>query len=150
MKIIATNKKAFRNYELSQKWECGIVLNGGEVKSIRAGYVNFKDSFAKIENGEVFLYSLHINPYKEASYMNADPDRARKLLLHKKEINKIISLINEKGMVLVPTKIYFTQRGLIKLELALGRGRRMYDKREVVKKREMERALKRTLRVRQR
>lgn len=149
-KIIATNKKAFRNYFLSDKWECGIVLQGGEVKSIREGNVNFKDTFARLEEGEVFLHNLHINPYKQASHMNDEPDRARKLLLNKKEIKKISGFVAERGMVLVPTKIYFNARGLIKVELALGKGKKMYDKREDIKKRTIERGLKRAMRSRQR
>ncbi len=146
-KPVATNKKAYHNYFLSQNWECGIELKGGEVKSVRAGLVNFKDSFAKIEDGEVFLYNLHINPYKEASYMNEDPDRARKLLMHKKEIRKIVSEVAERGKVLVPTKIYLNNRGLVKIELALGTGKKLYDKRESMKKRDIERSLRQSLRV---
>lgn len=146
-KPVATNKKAYHNYFLSQNWECGIELKGGEVKSVRAGLVNFKDSFAKIEDGEVFLYNLHINPYKEASYMNEDPDRARKLLMHKREIRKIVSEVAERGKVLVPTKIYLNNRGLVKIELALGTGKKLYDKRESMKKRDIERALRQSLRV---
>jgi len=146
-KPVATNKKAYHNYFLSQNWECGIELKGGEVKSVRAGLVNFKDSFAKIEDGEVFLYNLHINPYKEASYMNEDPDRARKLLMHKREIRKIVSEVAERGKVLVPTKIYLNNRGLVKIELALGTGKKLYDKRESMKKRDIERSLRQSLRV---
>ncbi len=146
-KPVATNKKAYHNYFLSQNWECGIELKGGEVKSVRAGLVNFKDSFAKIEDGEVLLYNLHINPYKEASYMNEDPDRARKLLMHKREIRKIVSEVAERGKVLVPTKIYLNNRGLVKIELALGTGKKLYDKRESMKKRDIERSLRQSLRV---
>ncbi len=146
-KPVATNKKAYHNYFLSQNWECGIELKGGEVKAVRAGLVNFKDSFAKIEDGEVFLYNLHINPYKEASYMNEDPDRARKLLMHKREIRKIVSEVAERGKVLVPTKIYLNNRGLVKIELALGTGKKLYDKRESMKKRDIERSLRQSLRV---
>lgn len=148
-KVIATNRKAYRDYAISQKWECGIALKGGEVKSLRDGKVNFKDSFARVENGEAFLYSLHILPYKESSYMNEDPDRVRKLLLHKREIKKIEIAINEKNLVLIPTKIYFNKRGLVKIELGLGKGKKLYDKREDMKKKTIERALKQTLRVKQ-
>ena len=149
-KLVATNKKAFRNFHLSDKWECGVALIGAEVKSARAGYVNFKDSFARIEEGGVFLYNLHINPYKEASYMNDDPDRKRRLLMHKREIRKLAGQVFERGMVLVPTKIYINNRGLVKVELALGKGKKLYDKREDIKKRTIEKALKRTLHVRRR
>ena len=147
---IATNKKAFRDFFLSDKWECGIVLKGGEVKSVRAGKVNFKDSFARVEGGEVLLYSLHIDQYKQASFMNEDPDRARRLLVHKREIGKLSIAVNEKKLTLVPTKIYFNNRGLVKVQLALGKGKRLYDKRETIKKRDIDRELKRTLRNRQR
>ncbi len=141
----ATNKKAYRNYELTDKWEGGIVLNGGEVKSVRAGEVNFKDSFARIEEGEVYLYNLHINPYTQASYLNDEPDRRRKLLLHRKEIARIDALIKQKSLNLVPTKLYMNARGLVKVEIALGKGKRLYDKREDIKDRALDRALKRTL-----
>ena len=133
-KLIATNRKAYRNFHVTQTLEAGIALIGAEVKSVRLGYVNFKDSYALIEDGQVFLYNLHINPYKEASYMNTDPDRPRSVLLHKKEIKKLDSFINEKGMALIPTKIYINERGWVKVEVGLGKGKRLYDKRESVKK----------------
>ncbi len=146
---VATNKKAFRNFHLTDKWECGLVLSGCEVKSIRNGDINFKDTFARVENGEVFIYNLHINPYKQSGYVDPEPDRKRKLLLHKKEIRKIASFIDQKGLVLVPTKVYFNSRGIVKIELALGKGKRQFDKREDVKKRTIEKALKRVVRGRQ-
>ena len=146
-KPIATNKKAYRNFTISDKWECGIALAGSEVKSIRAGHVNFKDSFAKVDETQVFLYNLYIQPYKEASFMNEEPDRVRKLLLHKREIKKIRNAVIEKGFVLVPTSIYFNKRGIAKIELALGKSRKKFDKREDIKKRSIERALKRTIKV---
>jgi len=146
--LIATNRKAYHNYTLGQNWECGIVLEGSEVKSIRAGEVNFKDSFARVEKDEVFLHNLYISPYKEASYLNTDPDRVRKLLLHKNEIKKISTQILERGKVLVPTKIYLNSRGLVKVELAVGSGKKLYDKREDIKKRDMDRSLRRVVRVR--
>lgn len=145
IKIIATNKKAYHNYHLAQNWEAGIALNGGEVKSVREGGVSFADSFARVEKGEVFLYNLYINPYREASYLNLPPDRSRKLLLHKKEIDKLEGMINAKGVTLVPTKIYFNNRGLIKVELAIGKGKKSYDKREDMKTRDINRGLKRVL-----
>ena len=144
---IATNKKAFRDYHLLDRWECGIALKGGEVKSIRAGEVNFADSFARVQKGELFLYNLHINPYAQASYLNEDPDRPRKLLLHKKEIQKIIGAAVQKNLALIPTKMYFNKRGFVKVEIALGRGKKLYDKREDIKKREVERGLQRRLRM---
>ncbi len=148
--IIATNKKAFRDYFLHDKWECGIVLTGGEVKSLRQGKVNFKDSFARIEDGNVNLYNMHISPYKQASYMNESADRVRRLLLHKNQIRKIASAVSQRNMSLVPTKIYFNNRGLVKVEIALGKGKRLYDKREVIQKRAVERALNRIMTHRRR
>ena len=149
-KVIATNKKAYHNYHLAQNWECGIALTGGEVKSIRNGEVNFADSFARVDEGEIILYNLHINPYMQASYLNEEPTRKRKLLLHKKEIEKISSLINEKSMLLVPTKIYFNKKGFVKVEIALGKGKKLYDKREDIKKRDMDRDLKRAVNTKRR
>ena len=146
MKIVATNKKAFQNFHLFQTWECGIVLNGAEVKSIRNQGINFKDSFAHLEEGEIYLYNLHIPPYAQASYQNENPDRERKLLLHRKEIQKIIGQVSQKNYTLVPTKIYFNSRGLVKVEIALAKGKKLYDKREDIKKREIERGLKRMMR----
>jgi len=145
---IATNRKAFRNFHLTDKWECGIALSGCEVKSIRAGDINFKDTYARVENGVVYIYNLHINPYKQSGYVTPEPDRRRQLLLHKKEIRKIAAYIDQKGLVLVPTKVYFNRRGIVKLELALGKGKRSFDKREDIKKRTIEKALKRVVRAR--
>lgn len=142
-KPIATNKKAYHNFFLKDKWECGIVLSGGEVKSLRAGLVSFKNSFARIDEGEMYLYDLHITPYKEASYLQEEPDRRRKLLLHKKEINRIYGKLRQQGLTLIPTKIYFNARGLAKVEIALGQGKKQYDKREVRKKRAIDMGLKR-------
>jgi len=149
-KVIATNKKAYHNYFLAQNWECGIALTGGEVKSIRNGEVNFADSFARADEGEMYLYNLHINPYTQASYLNDEPARKRKLLLHKKEILKISSMINEKAMLLVPTKIYFNKKGFVKVEIALGKGKKVYDKREDIKKRDIDRDIKRAVATRRR
>ena len=140
---IATNKKAFRDYFFSDHWECGIALTGGEVKSIRAGEVNFSDSFARAQGEEIYLYNLHITPYLQASSMNQDPDRPRKLLLHKKEIQKITGLVAQKKLLLIPTKLYFNKRGFVKVELALGRGKKLYDRREDIKKRDLDRGLSR-------
>ena len=147
---IATNKKAFRDYAFFDKFEAGIALTGGEVKSIRAGNVNFKDSFARIDKEEMFLYNLHIDPYAQASHLNDDPQRPRKLLLNKKEILKILGQIAQKKWILIPTKIYFNNRGFVKVELALGKGKKLYDKREDIKKRDIDRELKRTIKVRRR
>ncbi len=147
---IATNKKAFRDFFFTDKWECGIELKGGEVKSIRAGKVNFKDTFARVEEDEVFLYNLHIDQYKQASYMNEEPDRPRKLLLHKREIKKIFGIVSQKNVVVVPTKIYFNNRGLVKVEVALGTGKKRYDKRQTIQKRNIDRDLRRAVKHRNR
>jgi len=147
---IATNKKAFRDFFFSDKWECGIELKGGEVKSIRAGKVNFKDTFARVEEDEVILYNLHIDQYKQASFMNVEPDRPRKLLLHKREIKKIFGIVSQKNVVVVPTKIYFNNRGLVKIEVALGTGKKSYDKRQTIQKRNIDRDLRRAVKHRNR
>ncbi len=145
---IATNKKAFRDYFFTDHWECGIALTGGEVKSVRAGEVNFKDSFARMQGEELYLYNLHIAPYLQAGLMNEDPDRPRKLLLHKKEILKIIGLVAQKKLILIPTKLYFNKRGFVKVEIALGKGKKQYDRREDIKKRDIERGLDRVVKQR--
>ena len=150
MGVIATNKKAFRDYFFSDKWECGIELKGGEVKSIRAGGVNFKDTFARIDENEIFLYNLHVEPYAQASYLNDEPDRVRKLLLHRREIKKINGIVAQQNLALVPTKIYFNKRGFVKIEIALGKGKKLYDKRETIKKRNIDRDLGRAIKNRKR
>ena len=143
---IATNKKAFRDYFIQEAWECGIELKGGEVKSIRAGEVNFADSFAHPQGDEIILYNLHIAPYAQASYMNDDPNRPRKLLLHKKEIRKIIGLSAQKSLTLIPTKMYYNKRGFVKIEIGLAKGKKLYDKREDIKKRDVNREISRAVR----
>ncbi len=148
-KTLATNKKAYRDLHLMDRWECGLILKGGEVKSLRAGGVNFKDSFARMDGEELVLFNLHIDPYMQASYENLESDRPRKLLLHKKEILKIIGIISQKGLVLVPTKIYFNKRGFAKIEIALGKGKKLYDKRDDIKKRDVDRELKRATQQKQ-
>ena len=143
-KLLASNKKAFRDFHLLEHWECGIALTGSEVKSLRAGGVNFKDSFARMDGEEVFLYNLFINPYSQAGLNQPESDRARKLLLHKREIGKIIGQVTQKGLTLIPTKIYFNKRGFAKVEIALGKPKKLYDKRDDIKKRDLEREMKRT------
>lgn len=145
---VATNKKAYHNYFLTDKWECGIELKGGEVKSIRAGEVNFKDSFVRVDTEEVWLYNLHIAPYAQASYMNEDPDRKRKLLLNKKEIKRLNGLLTQKRLNCVPTKIYFNARGFVKVEIALAQGKKMFDKRADIKARDSKREMARAIRSR--
>ena len=147
MKTIATNRKAHRYYAIIETIECGIELKGSEVKSLRDGKINLNDSFARVENNEVVLYNTHISPYIEASYLNVEPARQRKLLLHKKQIVKLAVELTQRGLTLIPLKAYFNERGFAKIELGLGKGKKLYDKREDLKRREakleMSRALKR-------
>ncbi len=144
-KLICQNKKAKHDYFIDDILEAGIVLLGTEVKSIREGRVNLKDSYAKIKDGEVFLYGCHISPYPHASYNNHEPERVRKLLLHKREIKRLIGKTKEKGYSLIPLRLYF-RGGKVKVELALARGKKKYDKREAIKRREEARELKRIMR----
>ena len=143
-KALASNKKAFKDYFLLENYEAGIALTGTEVKSVRARKLNFKDSYAQIKNGEVFLLNLHISPYAQGNRYNVNPDRTRKLLLHRKQIDRLLGKTQEKGMTLVPTKIYL-KNGVVKLEIALGRGKKFYDKREEIKKTQAKRDLQRFL-----
>lgn len=144
-KVIVTNRKAYRDYEILESLECGIELRGSEVKSLRAGLVNLNDSFARPEKEEIFLYNAHISHYTEASYLNVDPDRPRKLLLHKNQIERTIGKLTQKGLTLIPLKIYFNDRGFVKVELALGKGKKLYDKRESIKRRETDREMRRAV-----
>jgi SsrA-binding protein len=145
IKIIAQNKKARFEYFILDTYEAGIVLTGTEVKSARLGKVNLKDSFGRIENGELYVFNMHISPYPFGNRANHDPTRTRKLLLHKKEINRLIGKTKEKGLTLVPLKIYFS-KGKCKIEMALAKGKKLFDKRESIKTRdtklEIQRALK--------
>ncbi|MFA6358303.1 MAG: SsrA-binding protein SmpB [Candidatus Omnitrophota bacterium] len=147
-KSIITNRKAYRDYEVLESLESGIELKGSEVKSLRAGKINLDDSFARPEKEEILLYNAHISHYTEASYLNVDPDRARKLLLHKKQIQRIIGKLTQKGLTLVPLKIYFNDRGFVKLELALCKGKKLYDKRESIKRRETDLEVRREIKNR--
>jgi len=142
-KVVAENRKARYNYFIEDTYEAGMVLLGTEVKSLRLGRVNLKDSYARIRKGEVFVHQIHIGAYPFAYYGNHDPLRIRKLLLHKREIKKLYGKVNEKGYSLIPIKLYF-QNGKAKLTLALARGKRKYDKRETIRKREQERDLERS------
>ena len=144
-KIICNNKKAFHNYFIEEKFEAGMVLTGTEIKSLRLGNANLNDSFAIVRNGEAFLNNLHISPYDFGNRENHDPDRMRKLLLHKKEIARLFGKIREQGYSVVPLRLYF-KNGLAKVEIGLAKGKKLYDKREVMKekdqKRDMSQALK--------
>lgn len=141
---IAVNKKARHLYELSDFTEAGIVLTGPEVKSIRAGKVNFIDSYVDFRRGEAWLVSLHVAPYSNAGYAPQEPDRARKLLLHQREIGKLAGLVAQKGLTVVPVRLYL-KRGKIKVEIAVGRGKKLHDHRESLKKRAAERDMARDL-----
>ncbi|MFA5150084.1 MAG: SsrA-binding protein SmpB [Candidatus Omnitrophota bacterium] len=147
-KIIASNHKGYRDYAVIESFECGVELKGSEVKSIRQGKVNLNDSFARVEEGELILYNTHINPYAEASYMNVEPTRKRRLLLHKNQIEKLESKLTQKGLTLIPLKIYFNPRGFVKIEIALGKGKKLYDKRDDIKRRETDIAMRRAMRNR--
>jgi SsrA-binding protein len=144
-KVVASNRKARHEYHILDTWEAGIVLQGPEVKSLREGKVSFQDAFARIERGEVWLYSLHISPYEQANRFNADPLRTRKLLLHSHEIRKLIGKVEEKGLTLIPLEIYF-RGGYAKVTLALAKGKQLHDKREKLKERTQERETQRAIR----
>jgi len=137
-KVLAENRKARHDYTIEDQYEAGLVLKGTEVKSLRLGRANLKDSYAKIVNGEVFVYQMHISPYPFAYYDNHDPLRPRKLLLHNAEIKKLFGKVNEKGYSLIPLRLYFVG-GKVKMALALARGKKLYDKRESIKKRDEQR-----------
>jgi len=142
MEIVSTNKKARFNYEIIEKIEAGIALKGTEVKSIRNRNVSIGESYAQIKDDEVFLHNLHISPYEQGNRENHDPIRVRKLLLHKREIKKLVARTQQKGLSLVPLSIYL-RKGKIKVELAIGRGKRLVDKREAIKKKTVEREIER-------
>jgi len=146
-KQIAYNRKARHNYELLEKYETGVVLAGTEVKSLRDGRVNFKDSYAALRNNEVWLYGMHISPYSHGNINNHNPERDRKLLLHRNEIRRLIGKTKETGLTLVPLQLYF-KNGKVKLELALAKGKKEYDKREAIAKREADREKKRVFNAR--
>lgn len=140
-KLIAKNPTAFHNYDINDKLEVGIVLSGTEIKSIRSGKANLKDSYAIIRNGEVYIVGMHISPYEHGNIFNKDPLRDRKLLLNKREITKLIGLTKQKGFSLVPINIYF-KGNIVKLELGIGKGKKLYDKREDIAKKDAERRIK--------
>lgn len=142
MRIIATNKKANYNYEILERMEAGISLLGTEVKSVRDGKISLKESYAEIKEGEAFLINCHISPYEPASRFNHDPRRERKLLLHRREIKRLIGKIQEKGLTLVPTKVFFNDKGKVKVEVSLAKGKRAYEKREAIRERDRKRELR--------
>lgn len=147
---IASNKKAFRDYNVLERFEAGIELKGSEVKSLRDAKITINDSFCRVEAGQLFLYNAHINPYSQASYLNVDSTRQRRLLLHKKQIRAIEQEADQKALAIVPLRVYFNDRGFAKVEIALCKGKKLYDRREDVKKRDIERKIKQTIRSKNR
>ncbi len=148
IKLIAKNPTAYHNYFIEDKLEAGIVLSGTEIKSIRAGKVNLKDSYANIKKGEAYIIGMHISPYEHGNIFNKDPLRDRKLLLHKKEINKLIGLIKQKGFSLIPISLYFKD-SLVKVELGIGKGKKLYDKRQDLAKKDANRQIQASLKNKQ-
>jgi SsrA-binding protein len=143
-KVIATNRKAHFHYEILEKFEAGLCLVGSEVKSLREGKANLSDAYAIIQNNEAFLLNCHISPYSNAGPFNHEPTRTRKLLLHRSEINKLIGKTQEKGLTLIPIRLYF-KKGKAKMELGLGKGKKLFDKRETIKRREQDREMAKIL-----
>ena len=146
-KVVATNRKAFHDYAIEEKFEAGIVLLGTEVKALREGRLNLRDSYAAVERETVILHHCHIGAYSHGNIMNHDPLRPRKLLLHRKEIQKMMGKVQQAGLTLIPLKVYFNTRGRAKVELALARGKKQYDRRETVKKREAKREIDRAMKA---
>lgn len=145
-KQIANNKKAFHDYFIDETYETGVVLHGTEVKSMRMGKCSIKESFIRIENGEVFVYGMHISPYEKGNIFNKDPLRVKKLLMHKYEINKLAGKVAEKGYTLVPLQVYFRD-GKVKIEIGLARGKKLYDKREDIARKDQRRETEREFKV---
>ena len=146
-KLIANNKKAYHDYFILEKYEAGIVLHGTEVKSLRMGKCSIKEAFIRIEDGEMFIYGMHISPYEKGNIFNKDPLRTRKLLLHKSEINKLMGQSKEKGYTIVPLKVYFKD-SLVKVEIGLARGKKLYDKRQDIAKKDQKREAEKEFKIR--
>ena len=146
-KMIANNKKAYHDFFIDETYECGIALHGTEVKSMRMGKCSIKEAFIRIEDGEVFVYGMHVSPYEKGNIFNKDPLRVKKLLLHKYEINKLLGKIKEKGYTLVPLQVYFKD-GKVKVEIGLARGKKLYDKREAIAKKDQRREAEKEFKVR--
>lgn len=145
-KLVANNKKAYHDYFIDETFEAGIVLHGTEVKSMRMGKCSIKESFIRIENGEVFVYGMHVSPYEKGNIFNKDPLRVKKLLMHKYEINKLLGKIKEKGYTLVPLQVYFKD-GRAKVEIGLARGKKLYDKRDAIAKKDQRREAEKEFKV---
>ena len=146
-RLIANNKKAYHDYFIEDKYEAGIALAGTEVKSLRMGKCSIKEAFIRVENEEVYVYGMHISPYEKGNIFNKDPLRVRKLLLHKSEIRKLLGKTKEKGMTLVPLKVYFKD-SLVKVEIGLAKGKKLYDKRQDIAKKDQQREAQRDFKVR--
>ncbi|HHX95573.1 MAG TPA: SsrA-binding protein SmpB [Clostridia bacterium] len=144
-KVITVNRKARHDYHIDETYEAGIALRGTEVKSLRDRKVSIKEAYAEVKNGEVFIHDMHISPYESGNQFNHDPKRTRKLLMHKSEIRRLIGKTKEKGYTLIPLKLYFNERGKAKVEIGLARGKKVYDKRQDIAKRDAERDIKRAL-----
>ena len=145
-KLIANNKKAYHDYFIEENFEAGIALHGTEVKSMRQGKCSIKESFIRIENGEVYVYGMHVSPYEKGNIFNKDPLRVKKLLLHKYEINKLAGKVAEKGLTLVPLQVYFKD-GRVKVEIGLARGKKLYDKRQDIAKKDQRREAEKEFKV---
>ena len=146
-KLIANNKKAYHDFFIDETYECGIALHGTEVKSMRMGKCSIKEAFVRIEDGEVFVYGMHVSPYEKGNIFNKDPLRVKKLLLHKYEINKLLGKIKEKGYTLVPLQVYFKD-GKVKVEIGLAHGKKLYDRREAIAKKDQRREAEKEFKVR--
>ena len=146
-KLIANNKKAYHDYFIVESFEAGIALHGTEVKSLRMGKCSIKEAFIRIENGEMFIYGMHVSPYEKGNIFNKDPLRVKKLLLHKKEILKMLGKMKEKGITIVPLKVYF-KGSLVKVEIGLAKGKKLYDKRDDIAKKDQKREAEREFKVR--
>lgn len=146
-KLVANNKKARHDFFIEEVYEAGIVLTGTEIKSIRKGKVNLKDSYAKVEDGELILYSMHISPYEQGNRFNVDPLRPRKLLLHKAEIRKLIGYTTQKGLTIVPLSMFLNEKGFAKLDIGVARGKKLYDKREDIAKKDAARRMEKEMKL---
>ncbi|WP_338824672.1 SsrA-binding protein [Moorella humiferrea] len=149
IKIVTDNRRARHEYTIIETYEAGIALTGTEVKSLRSGRANIQDSYARIENGELILHDMHISPYEQGNRFNHEPRRPRRLLMHRYEIQRLYGKVREKGLTLIPLKVYFNERGRAKVELALAKGKRLYDKREAIAARDAQREIAKAFRERQ-
>lgn len=147
VKLVANNKKAYHDYFIDEKYEAGVALHGTEVKSLRMGKCSIKEAFVRIENGEVFVYGMHVSPYEKGNIFNKDPLRVKKLLLHRSEINKLLGKIKEKGFTLVPLQVYFKD-SRVKVEIGLARGKKLYDKRQDIARKDQRREAEKEFKVR--